>query len=96
MYDHTFFCAIKPSLREQWGIEMNKIIKPKGLLLAVVYPMTGADLINGPPFQVLLDDYEKALGSSFKLLREVSCPNEMNHSRRNSSNELVALFVKDE
>ena len=94
VYDHTFFCALKPAMRSQWGQQMSRLISEDGYLLAVVYPQTDADLIDGPPYLVKLDDYLNVL-PDFKLIFHSTLPSQLaNHSRRNAENELIALFQK--
>ncbi|KAF9486242.1 S-adenosyl-L-methionine-dependent methyltransferase [Pholiota conissans] len=47
--DHTFFVAIPPSLREAWGKQMTKLIRPGGFLVTIVFPLRPFDE-TGPPF----------------------------------------------
>lgn len=94
IYDHTFFCAIKPRIRQEWGRKVSGLLRNGGYVLAVVYPQTNADLINGPPFLVKLGDYESVL-PKFKLLFHSTFPaNLSNHPRRNPQKETIALFQK--
>jgi methyl halide transferase len=96
IYDHTFFCAIKPTQRKEWAKQMENLTEPHGMVLAVIFPMTGADLESGPPFRVTLEDYTSVLGDKFDLSLTEVCPKDKNHPRRNPSNEQIALFIKKE
>lgn len=93
-YDHTFFCAIKPALRKDWGDRMSGLLRKDGYLLVVVYPQTNADLEFGPPYLVKLADYQLVL-PDFRLLFQSPLPKDLpNHPKRNGENELIALFQK--
>ncbi|KAJ3533310.1 hypothetical protein NM688_g7303 [Phlebia brevispora] len=39
VYDYTFFVAIPPSRRDEWGHQMTEIIKPGGYLVTLVFPL---------------------------------------------------------
>lgn len=67
IFDHTFFCAIKPELRPQWARQMTNLLNPSGFLLTLIYPLPrdpakGPDLRTGPPFEVDFETYERILG----------------------------------
>mmetsp|Transcript_20225 Transcript_20225/g.24916 ORF Transcript_20225/g.24916 Transcript_20225/m.24916 type:complete len:463 (+) Transcript_20225:529-1917(+) len=41
IFDYTFFCALPPELRPQWGEQMSKLIHPKyGKLLTLMFPIS--------------------------------------------------------
>ena len=63
IFDYTFFCALKPHFRDQWGAQMAKLLEPMtGLLLTFIFPiMPSADAMHGPPYPVSIDDYVAAL-----------------------------------
>lgn len=60
IYDYTFLCALGPSVRPQWAQKMAELVKPKGLLLTVIFPIRPPD-DKGPPFQVSLELYRELL-----------------------------------
>jgi len=71
IYDHTFFVAIHPTTRKDWGTQMAKLIKPGGYLVTVIYPII-AQVDFGPPYFVRPDHYDEPLGSNFvKVLDKV-------------------------
>ncbi|KAJ7833114.1 S-adenosyl-L-methionine-dependent methyltransferase [Mycena olivaceomarginata] len=39
IYDYTFFVAIPPSRRPEWGTQMNSLIKAGGYLITLVFPL---------------------------------------------------------
>ena len=38
VYDHTFFCAIKPTQRALWAKQMDRIVEPNGMIPAGYFP----------------------------------------------------------
>lgn len=69
IYEHTFFCAIPPRLRAQWGQQMNALVKPGGLIVALVYPVD-PPREWGPPYAVRKEDYEEVLGTGWDIILE--------------------------
>lgn len=68
-FDHTFFCAIPPDRREDWGATARRIVRPGGLLISLVFP--ACKTVNeGPPWPMSTDDVATALGAEFDLLVE--------------------------
>lgn len=50
-YDYTFFCAIHPSMRGDWGRAWAEHIKSGGKLVALCYPDNPSKK-DGPPWHV--------------------------------------------
>jgi len=72
IHDHTFFCAIPPSIRVDWGKQMAKLIKPGGYLITIVYPLLPYVEPTGPPYYIRPEHYEELLNSNFvKVLDKV-------------------------
>jgi len=68
MFDYTFFCALPPPLREPWADKMAKLIKPGGIMIAMMFPLDVHE--GGPPFTVSLDLYKNLLEPrGFELVR---------------------------
>ncbi|RDB15912.1 putative thiol methyltransferase 2 [Hypsizygus marmoreus] len=66
IYDYTFFVAIPPSKRPEWGQQMSMLIKPGGYLVALVFPLNPPNHPPvGPPFFVRVEHYADVLGSAF-------------------------------
>jgi SAM-dependent methyltransferase len=63
--EYTFFCAIDPSLREKYVESVTKLLKPKGLLVALFFP-TLTDK-EGPPFLVSKEEVEKLFAPYFEM-----------------------------
>jgi methyl halide transferase len=76
--------AIHPSLRDDWGRQMNALIKPGGYLIALVYPLD-PETNTGPPFYVRLEHYVKVLGECwekvFDAVPAVSIPSHLGRER---------------
>ena len=67
----SFFVAIHPTSRKDWGKQMANLIKPGGYLVTVIYPIV-AEIDFGPPYFVRPDHYNEPLGLNFvKVLDKV-------------------------
>ncbi|TFK38097.1 S-adenosyl-L-methionine-dependent methyltransferase [Crucibulum laeve] len=65
VYDYTFFVAIPPSRRPEWGAQMASLIKPGGYLITLVFPID-PPIETGPPFFVRPEHYIAPLGDKFE------------------------------
>jgi len=54
-----FFCALDPSLRVAWAETVNRLLKPDGELLTLIYLIS--DQEGGPPYNNTVSDYQKVL-----------------------------------
>jgi len=65
--EYTFFCAIDPALRKEYGRAMRKLLKPGGLLVGLFFPLTheGAS----PPFVVSKEEVRAVL-EGFEIIEE--------------------------
>ncbi|KAG0606760.1 hypothetical protein M758_9G165100 [Ceratodon purpureus] len=59
VFDYTFFCALEPSLREQWAEKMAELLALDGELITLMFPLDEHE--GGPPYSVSLEAYEKVL-----------------------------------
>ncbi|KAJ7637068.1 S-adenosyl-L-methionine-dependent methyltransferase [Roridomyces roridus] len=81
-YDYTFFVAIPPSRRVEWGAQMNALIKPGGYLITLVFPLD-PESDAGPPFFVRPDHYIEPLGSGWeKVVDRVPAESSPTHVNR--------------
>ncbi|KAG5353067.1 hypothetical protein C0989_010690 [Termitomyces sp. Mn162] len=69
IYDYTFFVAIPPQRRVEWGQQMISLIKSGGYLITLVWPIEPPSEA-GPPFFVRVEHYEEVLGESFEKVVE--------------------------
>ncbi|KAM5543778.1 hypothetical protein V8D89_002395 [Ganoderma adspersum] len=67
IYDYTFFVAIPPARRPEWGRQMVKLVRPGGFLITLVFPID-VETGNGPPFYVRAEDYEEVLGDGWEVV----------------------------
>ncbi|KAJ7336407.1 S-adenosyl-L-methionine-dependent methyltransferase [Mycena albidolilacea] len=65
IYDYTFFVAIPPSRRPEWGTQMNSLIKPGGYLITLVFPLDPETDV-GPPWFVRPEHYLGPLGGGWE------------------------------
>ncbi len=65
-FDHTLFCAISPDDRERWGEAANRVVRPGGTLVSLVYPACKT-LDQGPPWPMSTEDVAAALGPDFEV-----------------------------
>ncbi|KAG0204829.1 hypothetical protein BGX28_003362 [Mortierella sp. GBA30] len=70
-YDYTFFCAIQPELRPDWGRRMGDLITKDGVLITLMYPLD--DHAGGPPFAVSEAHYHSVLDDNFECLLVDNC-----------------------
>lgn len=68
VFDYTFFCAIEPVERGAWAKRMSQIVRAKGHLLTLMYPLEKDPAAGGPPFGVTFSAYESVLRDHFSLV----------------------------
>ncbi|EPZ33868.1 S-adenosyl-L-methionine-dependent methyltransferase [Rozella allomycis CSF55] len=71
VFDYTFLCALDPSFRNQWASRMGSLIKPSGLLVTLMYPLS--DHEGGPPFSLSIEIYKQLLEENFVLISLTDC-----------------------
>ncbi len=67
LFEHTLFCAIQPSERDDYVRAVLKWLKPGGNYLAVNYFLTGSD---GPPFPTTRAEQLARFSPQFELLSD--------------------------
>jgi hypothetical protein len=77
IFDYTFFCALRPELREAWGKRTAELLTPEtGRLLTFMFPLIpvpeGKEL-QGPPFPVQVADYQQVLEPHGVLMEQPPC-----------------------
>lgn len=70
IWEHTFFCAVDPEDRPAYGAMARRCLRRGGVLAGVLFPVGKPEAWGGPPWGVTVDDLERALGSSFRKLRD--------------------------
>lgn len=69
VWEHTCFCAIDPSRREDYAMAVSGALKSGGHLLAIFYLDPG-EPDGTPPFGVTLQELDALFGEKFELVRE--------------------------
>lgn len=65
-WEHTFFCAIHPDRRADYGTLARRILAPNARLVALIFPIGRPDDRGGPPWRVDNKLYESAIGDGFE------------------------------
>lgn len=99
VFDYTFFCALPPSLRSQWGARTASLIKPGGRLLTLAYPLATEEMASnpeasGPPFPVSISQYRLALEPHGIKLEGEPYKSDLTVANR-AENQMVAWWVKE-
>lgn len=64
IFDYTFFVALPPTLRFDWGRRIAELLRPgTGRLLTLMFPLVHErpTILEGPPFPVTIGDYRSVL-----------------------------------
>ena len=86
IYDYTFLCALDPSIRTQWASKMAALVKPGGMLLTIIFPITKKD--GGPPFEMSLEIVQSLLVPvGFEKVELGLLPPELCHQGRGDGKE---------
>ncbi|AZQ61212.1 methyltransferase domain-containing protein [Flammeovirga pectinis] len=87
--EQTFFCALNPSLRKQYAIQMQRLLKEGGKLsgLLFIFPLTE----SGPPFGGSKEEYLKYFSPYFTVKTMESCKNSI---QPRDGNELFFILEK--
>ena len=87
--EQTFFCALTPSLREQYVQHMHALLKPNGKLVGLLFN----DVLNTdkPPFGGNKEEYEKLFTPYFHLTVFEPCYNSI---KPRANRELFIIFKK--
>lgn len=71
--EQTFFCALDPSLREQYAVKMQSLLKPGGKLAGVWFDRVFD--FNGPPFGGEAEEYRVLFEKYFVVKSLAPCYN---------------------
>lgn len=71
--EQTFFCALNPSLRQDYIEQMSKIIKPNGNLIGLLFSMEFDR--EGPPFGGVINNYKAMFSKKFDIRVIRPCTN---------------------
>lgn len=87
--EQTFFCALNPSLRDEYVSKMHQLLKPKGKLVGLLFnfPLTE----DGPPFGGSETEYKKRFSPFFKIKIMETAHNSIPERK---GNELFVMLQK--
>ncbi|NHN27756.1 methyltransferase domain-containing protein [Flavobacterium jejuense] len=87
--EQTFFCALDPTLRNNYITKMNDLLKPKGKIVGLLFnfPLSS----EGPPFGGSIDEYQNSFSKLFttKILEKA-----YNSIKPRLGRELFFIFEK--
>lgn len=72
VWDYTFFCALDPEQRSAWGLTMQRLVSPSGLLATLLFPFE--DPISdrqGPPWPINTNIVRRVLEDHFEPLEVI-------------------------
>lgn len=87
--EQTFFCAISPDLRKHYATQMDKLLKPNGKLVGLLFDFPLSEV--GPPFGGDYQSYHSLFSTIFVVRKLERCFNSIK-PRRNK--EFFILLEK--
>ena len=89
MIEQTFFCAIDPSLREEYVSKSSALLKPGGKIVGVMF--NTAFEKAGPPFGGNASQYQVLFKTDFEIKTMENCYNSI---KPRANTEVFINFVK--
>lgn len=86
--EQTFFCALPPTLRQNYVAKMRQLLSDKGKLVGLLFNKT---FESGPPFGGSKAEYEQLFKSHFNFLQMNLCQNSI---KPRANSELFIEFQK--
>ena len=86
--EQTFFCALPPTMREQYVSKMHQLLSDKGKLIGLLFNKT---FESGPPFGGSQSEYEQLFEPHFDFLQMDLCQNSI---KPRANSELFIEFQK--
>lgn len=84
--EQTLFCAIAPSLRNDYVKTIKRLLVPKGKLVGVMF---NCHFEGGPPFGGSLEEYQSQFSKEFNNIKMEVCHNSITPR---SGNELFVMI----
>ena len=93
-FDYTFFCALMPKMRDDWGPSWQRILRPGGLLITLIFPVDSSLEQSGPPWPVNPPLYKQyLLKNGFALRSLEKVPEEQSIPKR-AGKEWMAVWER--
>ena len=86
--EQTFFCALPPTMREQYVSKMHQLLSDKGKLIGLLF---NKNFESGPPFGGSQSEYEQLFEPHFEFLQMDLCQNSI---KPRANSELFIEFQK--
>jgi hypothetical protein len=91
IYDYTFLCALSPSMRPKWALQMVNLLAPAGRLICLEFPTTKPPSAGGPPWALPPEVYEQHLSWPGEDLKYTEDQVIQDNDRQKSEKALVRL-----
>lgn len=91
MLEQTFFCAIPPSMRQDYARKSAELLQPKGKIVGVMFDAVFEH--PGPPFGGCQCEYKPIFEPFFEIKKMEECYNSI--PPRKGSEVFVEMLVKD-
>lgn len=88
IFEQTFFCALTPTMREEYVRKMHELLSNKGKLVGLLFNKT---FETGPPFGGSYSEYEPLFKKYFEILQMDLC---LNSIKPRANSELFVEFQK--
>lgn len=88
--EQTFFCAIDPTRRDEYVLQMAALLKPKGKLVGLLFDKDFGR--KEPPFGGTKAEYQQCFESHFDI--EIMEPSYHSHPARQGSELFIKMRVK--
>lgn len=87
--EQTFFCALQPSLRQQYAEKAHSLLNPNGKIVGLLFqfPLTKI----GPPFGGSIKEYQNLFSTKFEIKTLETAHNSI---KPREGNELFFIFIK--
>ncbi len=86
--EQTFFCALPPTMRENYVSKMHQLLSDKGKLVGLLF---NKSFESGPPFGGSHSEYEQLFSAYFEFLQMDLCQNSI---KPRANSELFIEFQK--
>ncbi len=86
--EQTFFCALPPTMRENYVSKMHQLLSDKGKLVGLLF---NKSFESGPPFGGSKTEYEQLFNDYFNFLQMDLCQNSI---KPRANSELFIEFQK--